>query len=41
LLLLLIARPREGWEAEFEELIRREIGRFAIPATEKTPVASS
>ena len=23
--MLLIARPREGWEAEFEELIRRDV----------------
>ena len=32
LLLLLIARPREGWEAEFEEITRREIERLAVPA---------
>ena len=25
LALLLIAQPREGWEEEFEELIRREV----------------
>jgi hypothetical protein len=31
LALLLIAQPREGWEAEFEELIRRELERLAIP----------
>ena len=34
LVLLLIARPREGWEPEFEEITRREIGRLAVPATE-------
>jgi hypothetical protein len=34
LALLLIAQPREGWEEEFEELIRREVGRLAIPAGE-------
>ena len=32
LALLLIAQPREGWEDEFEELIRREIERLAVPA---------
>jgi hypothetical protein len=32
LVLLLIARPREGWEPEFEEITRREIGRLAVPA---------
>ena len=32
LALLLIAQPREGWESEFAELIRREIERLAIPA---------
>jgi hypothetical protein len=35
LALLLIAQPREGWEAEFEELIRREVERLAIPASEQ------
>jgi hypothetical protein len=30
LVLLLIARPCEGWEPEFEEIIRREIERLAI-----------
>jgi hypothetical protein len=34
LVLLLIARPREGWESEFEEIIRREIERLAVPAGE-------
>ena len=29
LVLLLIALPREGWEAEFEEITRREIERLA------------
>jgi hypothetical protein len=32
LVLLLIARPREGWEPEFEEITRREIERLAVPA---------
>jgi hypothetical protein len=35
LVLLLIARPREGWESEFEEIIRREIERLAIPIEEE------
>ena len=30
LVLLLIARPREGWEPEFEEITRREIERLAL-----------
>ena len=34
LALLLIAQPRQGWETEFEELIRREIERLAVPAGE-------
>jgi septum formation topological specificity factor MinE len=34
LALLLIAQPREGWESEFEELIRREIERLAISGAE-------
>jgi hypothetical protein len=34
LALLLIAQPREGWEEEFEELIRREVERLAVPAGE-------
>jgi hypothetical protein len=32
LALLLIAQPREGWESEFEELIRRELERLAVQA---------
>ena len=32
LVLLLIARPREGWEPEFEGITRREIERLA-PST--------
>lgn len=32
LALLLITRPREGWESEFEELIRREVERLIVPA---------
>jgi len=35
LVLLLIARPREGWESEFEEITRREIERLAVPAEEQ------
>jgi NADPH-dependent 2,4-dienoyl-CoA reductase/sulfur reductase-like enzyme len=34
LVLLLIARPREGWEPEFEEITRREIERLAVPVGE-------
>jgi hypothetical protein len=32
LVLLLIARPCEGWEPEFAEIIRREIERLTVPA---------
>jgi hypothetical protein len=32
LLLLLISRPRQGFECEFEDLCRREVGRLAAPA---------
>ena len=32
LVLLLIARPLNGWETEFEEITRREIDRLAAPA---------
>jgi hypothetical protein len=35
LVLLLIARPREGWVPEFEEITRREIERLAIPVEEQ------
>jgi len=35
LALLLVAQPRKGWEDEFEELIRREVERLAIPAGER------
>lgn len=35
LILLLIARPREGWEPEFEEITRREIERLAVPTGEQ------
>jgi hypothetical protein len=31
LVLLLIARPLEGWEPEFEEITRREIERLSVP----------
>jgi hypothetical protein len=34
LVLLLIARPRDGWESEFEEITRREVERLAVPAGE-------
>jgi hypothetical protein len=36
LVLLLIAQPQQGWEAEFEEITRREIERLAPPAEERT-----
>jgi hypothetical protein len=29
LVLLLISRPREGWETEFRDITRREIERLA------------
>ena len=32
LVLLLIARPLDGWETEFDQITRREIERLAIPA---------
>jgi hypothetical protein len=35
LVLLLIARPCEGGEREFEEITRREIERLAIPTGEQ------
>jgi hypothetical protein len=35
LVLLLIAKPREGWEPEFEEITRREIERLAISVEEQ------
>jgi hypothetical protein len=35
LILLLIARPREGWEREFEAITAREIQRLAVPAGEQ------
>jgi hypothetical protein len=34
LVLLLITQPREGWEAEFEEITRREIERLAVQSSE-------
>ena len=34
LVLLLIARPLNGWEPEFEEITRREIDRLAVPGAE-------
>ena len=35
LVLLLIARPHEGWEHEFEEITRREIERLAVSGEER------
>ncbi len=35
LVLRLIARPREGWESEFEEITCRDIERLAVPAGER------
>jgi hypothetical protein len=32
LVVLLIARPLNGWEAESEQITRREIERLTIPA---------
>jgi hypothetical protein len=34
LVLLLIAQPRENWEAEFHEITRREIERLAVLGAE-------
>jgi len=34
LVLLLIARPCAGWEAEFKEITRREIERLATPTAQ-------
>ncbi len=31
LVLLLIARPVDGWEEEFREITRREISRLSFP----------
>lgn len=35
LVLLLIARPLEGWEPEFAEIARREIARLALPTEDE------
>jgi hypothetical protein len=35
LVLLLIAKPRVGWESEFEEITRREVERLAVPPDEQ------
>ena len=35
LALLLIAQPREGWDEEYEELVRREIERLAVPTCDQ------
>ena len=37
LVLITIARPREGWEPEFEEITRREIERLAMPVSCREP----
>jgi hypothetical protein len=34
LVLLLIAQPRDGWEPEFEQIIRREIERLSVAVGE-------
>ncbi len=34
LVLLLIAQPRQGYESQFEEIVRREIQRLATPVGE-------
>jgi len=36
LLLLLVARPRVGWEREFEALIRRELERRGVPVPDRS-----
>jgi len=35
MILLLIARPAEGWEPQFAEITRREIERLAVPAAKR------
>jgi hypothetical protein len=35
LVLLLIARPQDGWEKEFKDITRREIERLTVPADEQ------
>ncbi len=35
LVLLLICRPIEGWETEFEQITRREVERLAVPPDEQ------
>ena len=35
LVLLLIARPRDGWESEFANITRREIERLSVPVGEE------
>jgi hypothetical protein len=37
LVLLLISRPREGWETEFRAITRREVERLA-PVREKRDI---
>ena len=36
LVLLLIARPLEGWEDEYAEITRREIERLKLPPISET-----
>jgi hypothetical protein len=40
LVLLLIARPRNGWELEFKEITRREIERLAAPLPRRSAMSS-
>ena len=35
LVLLLISQPLEGWEPEFEQIVRREVERLSLPAEER------
>lgn len=35
LVLLLIARPHEGWELEFKEITHREIERLSAPIKDR------
>ncbi len=34
LVLLLITKPRKGWEREFHEITRREVERLELPNSE-------
>jgi hypothetical protein len=35
LVLLLITRPCEGWEQEFQSITRREVERLSVPTEER------